>query len=188
LDLTQQVQNLRPCRHVERGDWFIAKDESRLDRESCGERDALALTAAELMGIGVGRGAFEPDLIEELIDLAAKVRALCKPMGAQGIGQRLEDGLIGVEREERVLKQHLHVLAEPVSLRPIEPCNRFALEQDLTGGRLEQLDQKPAERGLAAARFSDQPDDAVPGDAEAYPVDSLEPSGYAPERPGADRE
>ena len=55
LQVLQQVQDLRLDRHVERRDRLVGDDEARLDRERARDADALALPAAELVRVALGR-------------------------------------------------------------------------------------------------------------------------------------
>jgi len=46
----QQVQHLRPDRHVERGHRLVGDDHLRLERDRAGHADALALAAENSCG------------------------------------------------------------------------------------------------------------------------------------------
>ena len=63
LQLTQQVDDLRLDRHVERGHRLVAHDEVGLEREGARDADALALAAGELVRIvgSSARRGFRPD-------------------------------------------------------------------------------------------------------------------------------
>jgi hypothetical protein len=50
LQIHERVDDLRLHRHVERGDRFIEDEERWVQRERARQADALALTAAELVG------------------------------------------------------------------------------------------------------------------------------------------
>ena len=49
LQILQQVHDLRLYRHIERGDWLVANDQLRINRQGAGDADALALAAGKLV-------------------------------------------------------------------------------------------------------------------------------------------
>jgi hypothetical protein len=51
----EATSDLSLDRHVERGDWLIAHDERRPDRQNTCDADALPLAARELMRIAFGK-------------------------------------------------------------------------------------------------------------------------------------
>src|SRR5205085_677513 len=61
-----------------------------------------------------------------------------------------------IERRVRVLEDDLHLLAERAQRSLIERGDVLALERDLTGGRLDQAEDRAARGGLAAARLADE--------------------------------
>ena len=65
LQIPKEVQDLRLDRHVESGNRLVA-DELGLERKRPRDRDALALTAGELMRIAVDMVNPETDLTEQL--------------------------------------------------------------------------------------------------------------------------
>ena len=77
----------------------------------------------------------------------------------QRLGERAADGEARVERVERVLEHELRAAAE-VAAAPCPPrsADRRAVEADVAAGRLVELEQQPAGRGLAAAGLAEQPD------------------------------
>jgi hypothetical protein len=76
---------------------------------------------------------------------------------AKGLHDAVPDGRLGVERRERVLEHHLHVLAHGAHLFAVELRDVGAVERDHTRGRFRQADDQPAERGFARARLTDEP-------------------------------
>src|SRR5581483_6680562 len=76
---------------VERGERLVEEEDAGVARERAGERDALALAAGELSGVGVGE-VRDAEALEELAD----------PGGA-AVGDVAADAHVG---EERVLLEH----------------------------------------------------------------------------------
>ncbi len=66
LQIAQQVEDLRPDRHVERRYRLVEHDQPRRQCERAGDRDALALPAGEFVREEVGRARRQPDQIEQL--------------------------------------------------------------------------------------------------------------------------
>ena len=52
-EVAQQVEDLRPHRHVERADRLVGDEHLRVRREGAGDGDALLLPAGELVRVAV---------------------------------------------------------------------------------------------------------------------------------------
>ena len=109
LQLAHQVEQLRLHRDVERAGGFVAHDHPRRHRERARHRDALTLTAGELVWIAPAHLRRQPHALEQL-DHAGLARAV---VGADAErDQALLDDLAHpharVERGEGVLEHHLH--------------------------------------------------------------------------------
>ena len=74
------------------------------------------------------------------------------------------------------------------SSRPRERREVAAVEDDLARGRLDQPEQRPPERRLAAARLADQAERLAAADLEVDAVDGLHVADRAPQEPLLDRE
>ena len=75
LDVLQQVHHLRADRHVQRRDRFVQHDQPRPRGQRAGERDALALSAAELVRILRRLLRPQPDLRQQLAHPLRDLRA-----------------------------------------------------------------------------------------------------------------
>ena len=62
LQLLEQVDDLRPDRHVERRHRLVEHDQLRVERERARDADALALAARELVRVAVRVLRREPDV------------------------------------------------------------------------------------------------------------------------------
>jgi hypothetical protein len=56
-DLAEQLENLALCGGIERGGGFVGNEQGGLADDGLGDKDALALAAAEFMGIGEGNAS-----------------------------------------------------------------------------------------------------------------------------------
>ena len=107
--------------------------------------------------------------------------------------QRLADDLAGplarVERGVGVLEDHLHLAPQRPHLPPREAGDLAPVEADRARGRLDQLQDRAAERRLAAARLADQAERLAAPDAEADAVDRADLVDLAVDQePAPDRE
>jgi hypothetical protein len=71
LQVAQQVDDLRLHAHVERRGRLVEHDEARLQHQSAGDGDALALAAREFVRVAFTRRRFEAHFLQRLIDHAA---------------------------------------------------------------------------------------------------------------------
>ena len=80
LKLAHQVQDLRLHRDIQRAGGFVADQEVRLGGQRAGDRDALALAAAELVGVFQAVSGGQADLGEEGGDALGdgRRRAACR--------------------------------------------------------------------------------------------------------------
>jgi hypothetical protein len=89
--------------------------------------------------------------------------------------QRLADdplhGHARVERAERVLEDDLQVAAQAAHLRRRQRHHVGAVVDDLPGVGLDQAQDQPAGRRLAAARLADQAERLAAADGEVDAVD-----------------
>src|SRR5207302_9002220 len=73
-------------------------------------------------------------------------------------------------------------------LTPAELGERVALEADLAFGRLEQANDRPAERRLSAAGLADEPERLSLVDSERHVVDRVNARDLVADDPFLDRE
>ena len=97
----------------------------------------------------------QPDGAQELLDPAPTLVAAVQAVDAQRLGDDLAHRHPRVQRRVRILEDDLDVSPDGPHLPALEAGDVLALEHDLAGGRLEQLDDGPSEGRLAATRLSD---------------------------------
>ena len=83
---------------------------------------------------------------------------------------QLHDVLSGVQRRERILEDDLHIRAKLAHLTIFVFGDILAVEDDLSAGRFDELEDRSAGRGLSAAGFTDDPQGRSAFDAETYIV------------------
>ena len=79
-----------------------------------------------------------------------------------------------VQRRVRVLEHHLQFAAVGPHLAPRQPVDALAVDPDLAGGRLDQLQDRLAGGRLAAAALADQAQGLALGDVERDAVDRMD--------------
>ena len=130
-------------------------------------------------GIALGVLGLKADAVEQVADPRVDVATGRDPVQFHGLADDLADPLAGVQRRVRVLEDHLH-LASHGPHGPPRPADEFlALELDRTRRRRGELQDRPAQRGLAATGFADQAQRLALVDGEADAVDGLHPADLA---------
>ena len=188
LELLQQVQDLRLDRDVERGDRLVADDEVRLEDERPGDADALALAAGELVRVAAAWYGCRPTRSIILATFARRSASLPRPWMRSPSPMLSPIGVRGSRLRVRVLEDDLH--APPVRLQggPGQRVMSVAVELDRPGRRLDEPQDEPADRRLAAARLADEPERLAPPDLEADAVDRLDRGDRPLQDPAPDRE
>jgi len=111
LELFQQVDDLSLDGDVQGGDGLVAHEEIRLESQSAGDANALALAAGELMGVAVGEDRVAHDQAQRLFRLLLSLFAPGDPVDLHGLGDDLAhdhswvQGGVGILEDE----QHLSV-------------------------------------------------------------------------------
>ena len=163
-----------------------------------GDADALALAAGELMRVAHGVLGVEADELHQLHDaLAALLLVFAQLVHVERFADDVFDRHARVERGVRILEDHLHLLAvgQHVDLDLLAQdglavgvdleaavfvillaavIDDLAVKDDAAAGGLVQLQQRAADRGLAAAGFADKAEGLARADAEGDVIDRLE--------------
>jgi len=103
-------------------------------------------------------------------------------------GDRIFDREAWIQRGERILEHHLHLAAHVAECEAVLSADGEAVEQQLALVGLDQADQQPRGRGLAAARLADDAERLALGDGEVHAVDRLHRREGAVEHAAAHRE
>src|SRR5262249_7119005 len=152
----QQVEDLRADRDVERGHGLVADDQSWLDCESAGNRNALALAAGEFVGIAAREARLETDEAQQFLDPRAAPRSRYEIMPRQRLAEDLRYRHARIERCIGVLEDDLRLPPERAQLVGIEREQVAAFEAHAAGVRLDQPQHHPADGRLAAAGFANK--------------------------------
>ena len=133
---------------------------SRLAGERGRDTDALPLPAGQVARVAVGEAGVEPDRSRTARATRARGR-WAEPIrwASSDSLHAAADGPARVEAAVRVLEDRLHPAAELRAARRRAGSRRRAVEADLSLVGAVQPEDAAAERGLAAARLPDEPQD-----------------------------
>src|SRR5260370_3897661 len=113
LEFLQQEENLRADGNIEGGYGFVGDDELRLENESSGDADALALAAGEFVRIPPHGVFIQADAAKNRRRARqAATRGEAGLMNGEWLGNEFADAPPRVWRGERGFKHHIH-LAPP---------------------------------------------------------------------------
>src|SRR5262249_30700592 len=122
----------------------------------------------------------------------AAIAVIADAVDHQRLDEDVVDGHARIERAERVLEDELQLGSEAIEFAPFQPEHVDlappVVEHDpaggVLGGAIGRIGRNPAhenlaERGLAAARFTDQAQALAALDIEAHIVDGADGAGGA---------
>ena len=118
----------------------------------------------------------------------SRVLRSCHALGEESLADDVEDRHPRVERPERVLEDDLHPAPQRPHVVGVDVGELVAVEHDGAGGRRRQLEDGPAERGLAAAGLADEAEDLAGEDVEVDAVDRVHGADLLAQQPADDRE
>ena len=151
---------------VECAERFVEQQYAGFDRERAGKRDALTLSARQLVRIAVGQPV-ELYQLEQLVHLAANLR-LAGALGArahpQAEGHVLEDRHVA---EQRVVLEHETYLA----IAHMAVGGVFAMKQDLPGIDGFEAGDHSQQRGLSAPGGPEQRQQLAGAHLQAHVVE-----------------
>ena len=189
LQRLEQVDHLRSDRDVERGDRLVEDEQLRVQRERARDADPLTLAARELVREPVRVLRAQSDRLEELVHAPALLPpALGDPVDLERLGDDVADGQARVERRVRVLEHDLQLAPVFAHLAALEARDVVPVHDDLPRGRLDQLEDRPCEGGLAAAGLSDEAEGLSLPHLEVDAVDRVHLPDGALEQALSDRE
>ena len=163
LQLTQQVEDLRLYRHVERGGRLVRDQQFRIAGERHGDHHALFHAARELERIFVAPpfGIGNAHRVEQFEHAPVQCRAFQIGVAFQCFGNLCAGGHHRIEREHGFLENHRDAAPAHVAHPGLGQCQQvLAVERDRTADDLPGIGQQPhhRQRGdrFAAARFAEQ--------------------------------
>ena len=101
LQVVEQVQDLRPDRHVERRHRLVADDEVGLQRDGARDADALALAAREVAREAVVVLGIEPDQLHQLLHAPGRSAPRREAVDLERIADDRADAPARIERAVR---------------------------------------------------------------------------------------
>jgi hypothetical protein len=151
LEVLEQVEHLGLHGLVEGGHRLVEDEQPRVEHEGARDVHPLALPAGELVGVAPAvEPRVETHAAEERAGPLARLRTR-RAVHEQAEGHGILDGQARVQRGVRILEHELHVPAQPLHARGRRRPHVLAVEPHHTGVRLDQPQEKPRERRLAAS-------------------------------------
>ena len=167
VDAAQEIHDAARELRVEARGGLVGEDHRRRLRERARDRDALLLTAGELVD-PLALGAGKPDALEHRVDAARDLRAR-DTATRKAVADVFADAH---HREQREVLEH-HVDGPAIRRHA---AHRLAADRDGSGvGRKEARDH-PQQRRLAAARGAEERDQLTLADLQ---VDLMKHRGVA---------
>src|SRR5262249_37989009 len=146
------------------------------------------LPAGELVRKAVRVLRAQADRAQQLVDAAAALASPVQVVHAERLRDDLPHGHARVERRVRVLKDDLQLPAHFAHPPSGEARDVLPVEDDLSVGRLEELDHGAAERRLSAAGLADEAERLPRAQREIDAVDGVHLADAPLEDAGHDRE
>ena len=188
LEVDQHVQDLRLDRLVERRHRLVEDDQSGPQRKRPRDVHALSLAARQFVRIAGGIACrVEADLAQEVAHALACFGRR-QPVRPGREGQRLGDRQTRIERGVGILEHHLHLPAQLVDGDAVRFVDRIAVQHHRAPVGLDQADQQPCHRRLAATRLAHDAQRFALGDRQGEIVDRAHDLGGASQKPARDRE
>src|SRR5262249_22573501 len=128
------------------------------------------------------------DRLEQLLDALLALLAVADAVDPHRVTDDRPDSLAGVQARIRVLEDHLHLAPQRPQRSGLEVADRLSVEEDVSGGRLEQADDAAAERRLAASGLADEAHRLALGNAQRDVVDGVDAGDLARQHALPDRE
>ena len=188
LEVEQQVEDLALDRDVEGRHRLVGDDQVRAQGERPGDADPLALAAGELVRVAARVLPAQADELERVLHARVAGDPVRQALGEQALADDVGDRHPRVERSERVLEDDLHPATQRAHVVGIDIGELVAVEDDPAVRGRGQLDDGPAEGGLAAAGLTDERERLAAVDLEVDAVDRVDRADLAPQDPAVDRE
>ena len=154
LQAAEQGDHLRLDGDIERGRGFVEHEHLRLQDEGAGERNALALAAAEFMRTAVERPGIEADGGEGGADGVATLGLAANVMDDQGLLDLGDDGKPRIEGLTGILQHDLQGPAQRAALGGRLGRKILAGEADFARRHGKEAGDHHGDGGLAAAALA----------------------------------
>ena len=188
----QQLDDLRLNRHVEGARRLVADQQLRLDGEGAGDCGALALSAADLVGIALCKVRRKSAALQQLPGALARI-CFGQAVVAHALADAVSERAAGIKGLRRRLKDDLHLFPRGTQGLPFQLRDVQSVEHDGAGGRRCEPGDEMHKRGFAAAALADEAEALarqeverhVPHGADVLPAPELK--GFGQSADGQDR-
>ena len=181
LQVAQEVDDLGLDRHVEGGRGLVGDDHLRVVDQGHGDHHALAHATGELVRVGLQAllRVGDADPVEHLLGPGQGGLLVQRLVDLDGLDQLLADLVERVQRAQRILEDHRHLLAAQLADAIVGRGDQLlAVEPDLAGDvrglAVEQAHDGHARHALAGTRLAHDRQGLAPEDVVGELVDGLE--------------
>ena len=174
LQVGEQIEDLVLNQHVEGRDRLVQHDDVGLERQGACDRDALPLSAGQLVRVPPGELTRQRHLLEQIEGAPVLLFARADAVHVQRLGDQAADAAQRVEGTVRVLEDRLHAPTQLEHVRARHRAGRVAVDEDLAVRRLLQLQQHLRHGRLTGARFADESERLAARNRERHRVDGAE--------------
>ncbi len=189
LQILQQIDDLRLDGDVERRDRLVADDQFGFGGQCASDADALALAAGKFVRPPAQRVTRQAHGVHQRHHLRFEFgRGFGEAEIADRFGQDIAHAHARVEAGERILEHHLDAAPHAAQAPGREVIDTLAIQHHLAGGDVEQPQDGPADRRLAAAGLADQRQRLAARDLKGHAVHRIDPFRSAAEQSATDRE
>ena len=192
LEHLEQVDDLRLDRYVQRRDRLVGDDQLGPDGQGAGDADALSLAAAELMGIPARVRGIQAHRFEQVGHAVSPFPPRAQSVHGERFPEQRTHGHARIEGAVGILEDDLHLASQP-------PEIAFPQGKDLVGlsflavlqggmehgrsrGRIDQTQNGPPNRGLAAPAFAHQAQRFAPLERKVDAVHGLDHRPVTPQQ------
>ena len=180
LEILDEREDLGLSRDVERRRRLVRDHDGRLEDERHGDHRPLALSARELVRIGVrdALGLGQAHVAQDLDDALEALRTCKVGVRVDHLVDLITDGHEGIERGHRLLEDHRDPpAAHPAHVRRRHLQKVLALEADDARARMQPRRQQAHDGArhhrLARPRLSDHAEDLVRAKRETHVLDRV---------------
>ena len=166
----EQVHHLRLDRHVERRHGLVEHEKLWLEHERPRDGDPLPLASGKLVRIATEGRRRQPGALEGPAHPLEPLGRRAEAMDYEPFFEDRPDRHPRVERAVGILKHDLHPPAQGRERRAVGGPHVGAGKPHAAAGRLDEPEDAPAHRRLAAAAFADEAERSSLGDREAHAI------------------
>lgn len=189
LEAFEQIDNLRPDRHIQSTDGFVGEDDFRIRGKGPSNADTLALPPGKLVREFRHGASRKADLFEQLTHTFLAFSSVSQPMNDEWLSDDGANGHARIERAVRILKNHLNTSSVGSELSLRQPAQvRTVPHVDATCLGTDQLENSSRQGRFAAATLADESQGFSFFDGKTHAPNGVKVGSLAPQPSTLDEE